>query len=432
MGKTTDLSDAPTVKPLLDAVGEDAPHVKEQMVEEIAKIYEGGHQSGAGALTDVVAPQGADPDHRRKAQEAAAVQHDLPDPRRRKILWGLGLLGSYGLGVTQTLHTNHLTRPEDVRESFLKVVLRDYSDKPRLMEWKAKLEAHGDTDKSNLLGHLISVGENIKQTADSLEDLGNLLESGKLSEFSRVFLRRAYSHHYRYLGFTQIARQQYRKIEGIQTSNRLMNTLLLNSKHMTTYSELIDDQGYSKALIADNRRLAQSFKECFGLEISILSTEAFRETRDVSLECVALKGLFFSNEVMAATTEPEAVEALQQLDEFSEQMFATIDFNQGDSSVIRQYGEVVWWYGRVAAVAFLNSWDNVVKNCLSSFYNPSTNNNTRLELSQHFHQMEKKELRSPVWISMALVSAMWQEVHFGGGDKKLDEHISSAKYHKFP
>ena len=203
-----------------------------------------------------------------------------------------------------------LASEETFQESFIREILRLDSFKQDLLNLRDSLLINGDVEKAHLLTLLSPAGENFNKTFNSIRQLRVILDQANLSDFSEVYLRRCLSHHHRYLGYHKLAWGEFSDFMYYDANNVLLNTHILNSRHMNRYKDFLPREDFSDALIADNQELASSYMYHFGSDISSLSAGAFQEARVITSECAALKGLYFANICMSATNEDEALSGL--------------------------------------------------------------------------------------------------------------------------
>jgi hypothetical protein len=424
------------IRPVLDELDKINPDISAQISREIEEIQNQGYLSSEGALSDVVAPVSkVNQDVRREVQTFSATQDEgakISLGRRQffKVVASIGI--SYTSSVAARISVDYFSSDDTFDESFLMEVLRLDSDKLDLLDLRTKLLNSGRSDEARLLTLIFPGGESFNDTYETISELERITRESKLSMFSKVYLSRVLSHHYGYLGLHLSAKSRFSNYFDYETSNSRLNVHILSAKFMNRYKELYSQRNLAAELVEDSNQLAESYRKHFDADISALDIGAILESRSISTECAALKGMYLQNLCMAAASEREALSILELIDLYRLNMFQTIPLGVNEHRVIRSYGECVWWYGRVAIIAFLNTWDKVVEKCLVSFYESAmTANSTEAELFNAFHQSHKNSLRSPVWLQMALLFTMWSEVKHGNGQAILNMLIPAEKAYQF-
>ena len=424
------------IRSVLDELDKVDPDVSLQVSAEVQEIQSKNYLTGEGALSDVVAPLStASQEVRREAQTFSATQDENApiSPGRRRFFNLVATIGtSYvsGLAVKATL--DFFSSEDKYDESFIMEILRLDSDKLDLLDLRNKLLNSGRSNEARLLTLISPSGESFSDTYETISELERITKQSRLSEFSKIYLSRALSHHYSYLGLHLSAKNIFSSYFDYESQNSRLNVHVLSAKYMNRYKELYTQSSFSAELIDDNMQLAASYRKHFATDISDLDIGAFHQSRFISTKCAALKGLYLQNLCMSAATEIEALSVLKLIDLYRLNMFQTIPADLSEYRIVRSYGECIWWYGRVAIIAFLNTWDNVVEKCLISFYDSAaTATSAEAELFDAFHQSHKRSLRSPVWLQMALLHAMWSEVQHGNGQTILNQFIPPEKSYQF-
>lgn len=184
-----------------------------------------------------------------------------------------------------------------------------------------------------------------------------------------------------------------------------------------------------------NDDLTRDMKAKLDVDAVSMSVSSFEHARSISVECVALKGLFLMNGCIASGTEAEALEALDLIDQFRRRVVSTLVeleiSNDRHWMAVRLYGEAVWNYGRIAPIAFLRGWNRVLERCFDAFYNPDTaQNSSEASVMEDYHHTEGTELRSPIWIQMALIRAMHDQIASQTGAQSLQRLLPQDRQFK--
>lgn len=428
------------IRPVLEEFDKIDPEISERISAEVQEIQNKDFLTCEGALTDVVTPSAtACPEVRREAQIFSATQDEnAPISMSRRRFFALiaiyfgGVAQAYLGGLATDATKDALSSDETYDEGFIREILRLDSNKLDLLDLRDHLLSSGQSKVARLVTLLSPSGESFEDTYEYISELEHIIKGARLSKFSEVYLNRALSHHYSYLGLHLSAKNKFSKYSTYETNDKRLNVQIINAQHMNRYKELYSQGNFAEALSEDNLQLADSYLKHFDTDITSLEIGALRQARSVTSECAALKGLYLANLCMAATSEKEALSALTEIDEFRKYMFLTLDTSKQEYLVIRSYGEVLWWYGRVVTIAFLKSWDKVVERCLVSFYDSAaTVNQAEAGIFNTFHLSHKSTLRSPVWLQMALIRAMWSEVRFGSGQSTLANLIAEEHRYQF-
>jgi hypothetical protein len=215
-----------------------------------------------------------------------------------------------------------------------------------------------------------------------------------------------------------------------------LKVLLLNHKHMGRYQIVDALSDLPAALRKENQDLSIGMGQFLTYDAGSMERASFNEAREISVECIALKGVYLMNECMAATSEVIAMEALDSLDQFRRGIVDALllpEVDEGrDWMAVRLYGEAVWNYSRVAPVALLKGWDRVLARCVESFYDlERTNSEAEKNIMAMYHSIERRELRSPLWIQMALIKSILDQFSHGTGDRTLSRMIPEGSRYRF-
>ncbi len=396
-----------------------------------------------GAFTDVLAPKGQDSELRREAQVLVAT---LPDSgqvdlgRRKSILsiLGLGAMSVAGgalSGTLGSLATHELLKPDTYSESFIREILRLHSNRPELWTWRDNLMQAGRAEEAELISVLAVHGEGFWDAFSSISRLRELIDHSNISSFSRAYLEVNYATHHRYLGLTHQAFALHERFDEFSTDDRQLNTLLLNHKHMNRHLTLGDVANFPAGISEDNHALAEAMIDKLGVDPASMDAASFSHAKDVSVECVALKGLYLMNICIASKSEHEALGALDLLDQYRKQLVSSLIApevaNGRERMAVRIYGEAIWNYGRIAPVAFLKQWDRVLERCLDAFYDADlTGSASEKAVMDNFQKVESQELRSPIWVQMALIRSMRDEILHGTGSLSLIELLPRERRFK--
>lgn len=422
---------------------QDADDSSAKLVAEAIEYVQGkGYLTEFGAFTDVLAPEGRDEEARRKAQVLAATlpESGVIDSGRRQVIrsilgWGATLVSGAAGGVIAGMATNELYKSETYEESFIREILRLHSNRPALWEWRDKLRNNGRTNEAELISAVAVHGEGFGDAHDAINRLRELIDAADIGEFARAYLEFNYATHHRYLGLTHQAFKLQGTFIGFSTNDARLNVLLLNHRHMNRHLILDDFTALVSELIIDNNKLSNGMIEKIGIDPASMETVNFQEARDISVECVALKGLYLMNNCIASRTESEALNALDLIDQYRRKLVATLinpEIASGrEWMAIRLYGEAVWNYTRVAPVALVRGWDRVLDRCLDAFYNlDSTVTSVERTVMASYHRTEASELRSPLWIQMAIIRAIRDQILSGTGAQSLSNLIPYGQQFK--
>lgn len=422
----------------------DARHPSTKQVSDaINYIQSKGHLTSFGALTDVITPKGSDREARRRAQVVAATMppSGAVDLRRREAIrsileWGGNVVAGGTLaGVLASVVTHELQKPDTYAESFVREILRLHSDRPALWQWREELLRSGRTDEAELISTLAVHGEGFWDAFTAISRLRDLIDAAKLTKFSKTYLELNYATHHRYLGLTRQAFELHEAFIGYSTDDPHLNVLLLNHQHMNRHLILGDFAQLATTLPPMNADLARDMKAKLNVDAYSMSVSSFEHARSISVECVALKGLFLMNQCIASGTEAEALEALDLIDQFRRRVVAALVepeiSNDRQWMAVRLYGEAVWNYGRIAPIAFLRGWNSVLEQCFAAFYDPDTAQNSfEVSIIENYHQIEGTELRSPIWIQMAFIRAMHYEITSKTGALSLQHLLPQDRQYK--
>jgi len=443
LGDSDDRQKIDGLKDIFAELNQADPASAKLVTDAIEYVRSKRHLTEFGALTDVLTPEGTDREARREAQVLAAT---LPpsgtvDVGRRQAIqsllgWGATAVAGGALaGVIGNIATHELQRPETYAESFVKEVLRLHSDRPALWEWREDLLRSGRTDEAELISVVAVHGEGFWDAFTAISRLREIIDAAKISDFSKAYLELNYAGHHRYLGLTRQAFDLHDSFVHYNTNDHQLNVLLLNQQHMNRHLVLGDLAHLKDTLPTKNNDLARAMREKLDIDPASMAVGSFEQAKSISVECIALKGLYLLHNCIASGREGEALEALGLIDQYRRRLVSTLiapEISEGRHwMAIRLYGEAVWNYGRVAPIALLQGWDRVLERCLDAFYSPdAAASSLERSVIRDFHRIEGAELRSPIWIQMALVQTIRHQLISGTGPQSLQRLLPREKQYK--
>lgn len=443
MSDTRDQQKLDKLKELFAELSDAGHPSSKQVAEAIEHIQSKGHLTSLGALTDTIAPEGSDREVRRQAQVVATTMppSGAVDIGRRKAIrsvlgWGAtAVAGGTLAGVLSSVVTHELQKPETYAESFVREILRLHSDRPALWRWREALLRSGRTDEAELISALAVHGEGFWDAFTAISRLRELIDAANLTDFSSAYLELNFATHHRYLGLTRQAFDLHESFIGFSTNDPRLNVLLLNHKHMNRHLVLGGLAQITAALPPMNDELARAMQAKLGVDAGAMTASSFEHARNISVECVALKGVFLLNECIAAETEAEALEALDLIDQFRGRVVSALIepevSNDRQWMAVRLYGEAVWNYGRIAPIAFLRGWGSLLERCFDAFYSlDAAQNSSEASIMEEYHRIEGSELRSPIWIQMALIRAMHDQITSESGAQSLQRLLPQERQAK--
>jgi len=282
--------------------------------------------------------------------------------------------------------------------------------------------------EADLIAALSVHGEGFSDAFKAISRLREIIDEEKLSNFSQTYLEVNFATHHRYLGLVRQGYKIFHSIGKVETSDLRLQVLLLNHRYMSRYQIIDNRLDYPKLLTLENQLLADSMLKKLEIDAASLEQSTFNEAAKISVECVALKGVYLMNLCMASESESMAIEALDLLDQYRRRIVSALVLPELETGrewmAVRLYGEAVWNYGRIAPVALLKGWDNVLHRCFSSFFEPEgVCDPVERGIMENYHQIEATELRSPIWIQMALLRSMLDHIATGAGDQTLSRLV---------
>lgn len=408
------------------------PLVKEAIDYVKGKSFLTGH----GAFTDTLIPEEGDADARRKMQRTLPMLPDngLVDPDRRRLIWaaiGGGMVGTM-TGVLSDLVTNAITRPDVFRDSFVRKVLGLHSNRRALKLWHDELLREGRTDECEFIDAIASHGEGFWEADQAIAWIERVEGDERLSDFSRKYLQINWANHHRYLGQTRDAFDLMATFPPLPSDNIQLNALAINQKYMNKHLALGGVEEYQTHVPMLNLELSQAMQSELGIDAASLSLDSFRSAEQISVECLCLKGWFFMNQCISARSEAEAMSALEIIDRYRSmlvQLFVRRAYEQGDDwMAVRLSGEAISNYARIAPIAWAQGWSRVLHHCFRAFYSEEEVTDAfELAAFKQYHKDELKYLRSPLWIQIALVKSMDDEVMDGSGSVTLAELLPATE-----
>ena len=405
------------------------------VTDAIAHIQSRRYLIESGALSDSLTSATSHAEVRRQVQVLSSTlppTGQIDHGRRNALRFILGVAGGVAVAAAGGLAANVaaplISGPDTFDESFIREVLRLHSYRPELWDWRDHLLRSGGTREAELISVLSVHGEGFPDAFAAISRLRELIDEARLSNFSRTYLEVNFGTHHRYLGLVQQAFSIFNSIGEIETSDRRLKVLLLNHRYMSRYQMVEPRSDLPQVLLNENQLLARSMREDLGIEALSTTSRSFNEAAEISVECVALKGVYLMNLCMASQSEIEAIDALDLLDQCRQGVVSTLVLKEVGAGrewmAVRLYGEAVWNYGRIAPVALLNGWDRVLRRCMESFFETNVVS-TQLEKSVmvKYQEVEAAKLRSPIWIQMALIRSMVDQIATGAGDQTLRKLI---------
>lgn len=446
-------SDSPSaVMPILEEVHRIDPVLCKEITENIRRIMDSGYSSPLGAFTDVIAPaETAHPQDRRVASVIAATSEPskpLTVDRRTWLTYlsaawavcigGLAIADSAVDGVIAKVAEKWYPSSKTIDENFIRELLRLSEDRRDLHEWRKKLLANGQVEQARLISLVTASGEGLEiaghfvSEENDFAELEGMLNNVNFSDFTRAYLTRTLSHHYRYLGYSETAFKIFEPYINFKSDNVHLNTYILNAKHLNRHLVFHGRPDFGRLLAEDSLNLSESFSSWFNDEIFSLTIRSVAQSVSVGKENIALKSLYLAQQCMASESEKEALEALRQLDVLRGILLFLLREKKDRIFIIRIYGEILWSYGRIAVIAFQKPWDCVVARCLEVFYGEAGDLDTgERALLKDFHALHRLEMSSPVWLQMALIRAMRAEIESSTGASVLRANIDKDKSWSF-
>jgi hypothetical protein len=401
------------------------------VTEAIAYVQDRGYLTETGALSDTLAPPGTASEKRHWLSLAAALfaQRISSEPAKinRRSFLSNAVAGIFGTVVGGYL-LYRAEEPETYDEAFIRRILRLHSSRPELHNWQRELFDSGRMREADLIGCLSVHGEGFQKAFEGIVQLHDIISDAKLSPFSRTYLHINYATHHRYLGLVKQAFNLIDPTIDLKRFDPQLQVLVLNHRHMGRYQVVEPLSDLPIALQQENQDLATGMSHFLTYEAGSMARASFNEAYEISVECIALKGVYLMNECMASTSEVVALDVLDLLDQFRKGIVETLILPEVDAGrdwmAVRLYGEAVWNYSRIAPVAFLKGWDRVLARCVASFYDPeSATSEAEKEVMARYHVEEGRKLRSPLWIQMGFLKSSLDQVSSGTGDRTLSRTI---------
>ncbi len=396
----------------------------------------------SGALSDSLTSATSQAEVRRQVQVLSSTlppSGQIDHGRRKALRFILGAAGGVAVAAAGGLAANVvaplISGPDSFDESFIREILGMHSFRPELWDWRDHLLHSGRTREAELISVLSVHGEGFPDAFAAISRLREVIDESRLSSFSRTYLEVNFGTHHRYLGLVRQAFDIFSSLGEIETSDRRLKVLLLNHRYMSRYQMVEPRSNLPQVLPSENQLLALSMRQDLGLEAISVTPGSINAAAEVSVECVALKGVYLMNLCMASRSEIEAIDALDLIDQYRRGVVSTLVLPEVEAGrewmAVRLYGEAVWNYGRIAPIALIYGWDRILHRCMKSFFETDVvSSHVERSVMVKYHEAEATKLRSPIWIQMALIRSMLDQIATGTGDQTLKELIPEENRHR--
>ncbi len=370
---------------------------------------------------------------------AICAQDTEVDQPRRTFLRNLavGALGTgtafSGWGVYVINEVREANRSE-YRDEVIRKIIDLGSDRPAAYDLRSSLIGSGHVGEAELIQLVTRHGESFRETETATATLRYLLDTKSMSDLCDTFVRANYCTNFRYIGLPITNFEEGRELVGRSFPEiPKLQTTLINHRHMNSFHLFYGRPDFQALLRADNAKLAHDYEELVGAPILDISPEHVGHALEFGLETLALAGIAQSNNVIACTSEEEAVSEIDRLMPMLNNIAdRAVDIeDQYMSQLI--YGEALWPIGRILPFALSRGWDNLGDRLLDVFFRGFAHYSRPVHGSAlHARKMslEADRLSGPIWIQMAILKAVREQERNGDGARWLDRLLPQSKRHR--
>lgn len=368
---------------------------------------------------------------------ATSASDTKVDEKRRGFLknFGLAALGGgavfsgWGMYVIDEFRKDE---PYEFDDAFIRQVISLRSNRPALYDLHRELQKAGKFSEAELIYLVTRHGTDFHESEVAIATMAHILSSSRQSDLSDAFIRLNFCTHFRYIGLPLQCFYYGDELKSINyEENPHFQTGLINQRHMNLFHTLYGKPNFNHELRQDTQALASSYSALVGASSFDPSPQHIGHSINISLETLALCGMAHSNRIISCDTEEEAKGEFFKLMPFFLKISERSKSAPNEYLKLGTYGESIWPIGRMIPFALINGWVEFAGLLLRFFYDGlPTLSDAAKKVHDRLHVVERAELNSPIWIQVALLTAVWEEQHQKTGAQWLDSLLPLNQRHR--